>query len=85
MAAAPRSTSSSWFHSRLFQSRFRLPSCKSAKIMTDARTGQSRGYGFVRFSDESDRRWALGEMQGSGRVAENKDTTTFGWGLDDGH
>jgi len=47
--SAPRSTSSSWFHSRLFQSRFRLPSCKSAKIMTDARTSQSRGYGFVRF------------------------------------
>ncbi|KAK0751809.1 hypothetical protein B0T18DRAFT_426393 [Schizothecium vesticola] len=46
----------------LFQSRF--PSCKSAKIMTDAMTGQSRGYGFVRFSEESDQQRALIEMQG---------------------
>lgn len=46
----------------LFQSRF--PSCKSAKIMTDAMSGQSRGYGFVRFSDENDQQRALMEMQG---------------------
>ncbi|KAH7369420.1 hypothetical protein B0T11DRAFT_327507 [Plectosphaerella cucumerina] len=46
----------------LFQARF--PSCKSAKIMTDAVTGQSRGYGFVRFSDEQDQQRALVEMQG---------------------
>ncbi|KAK4184705.1 putative RNA-binding protein [Podospora australis] len=46
----------------LFQSRF--PSCKSAKIMTDAMTGQSRGYGFVRFTDEADQQRALVEMQG---------------------
>src|SRR4051812_16987856 len=46
----------------LFQARF--PSCKSAKIMTDAVTGQSRGYGFVRFADESDQQRALVEMQG---------------------
>lgn len=46
----------------LFQARF--PSCKSAKIMTDAMTGQSRGYGFVRFTDESDQQRALVEMQG---------------------
>ncbi|KUI65786.1 hypothetical protein VM1G_02182 [Cytospora mali] len=46
----------------LFQARF--PSCKSAKIMTDATTGQSRGYGFVRFSDEGDQQRALLEMQG---------------------
>ncbi|KAK0624816.1 hypothetical protein B0T17DRAFT_638707 [Bombardia bombarda] len=46
----------------LFQSRF--PSCKSAKIMTDAMTGQSRGYGFVRFAEESDQQRALVEMQG---------------------
>jgi RNA recognition motif-containing protein len=46
----------------LFQSRF--PSCKSAKIMTDAMTGQSRGYGFVRFSAEEDQQRALVEMQG---------------------
>ncbi|KAL1958851.1 hypothetical protein VTO42DRAFT_3688 [Malbranchea cinnamomea] len=46
----------------LFQSRF--PSCKSAKIMTDPITGMSRGYGFVRFSDETDQQRALTEMQG---------------------
>jgi RNA recognition motif-containing protein len=46
----------------LFQSRF--PSCKSAKIMTDAMTGQSRGYGFVRFSEEGDQQRSLIEMQG---------------------
>lgn len=46
----------------LFQSRF--PSCKSAKIMTDPLSGMSRGYGFVRFSDESDQQRALTEMQG---------------------
>ncbi|KAF8457303.1 hypothetical protein BGX38DRAFT_1086632 [Terfezia claveryi] len=46
----------------LFQSRF--PSCKSAKIMTDPVSGMSRGYGFVRFSDEMDQQRALTEMQG---------------------
>ena len=46
----------------LFQSRF--PSCKSAKIMTDPISGMSRGYGFVRFSDEVDQQRALNEMQG---------------------
>ena len=46
----------------LFQSRF--PSCKSAKIMTDPLTGQSRGYGFVRFSSEDDQKGALNQMQG---------------------
>jgi len=46
----------------LFQNRF--PSCKSAKIMTDPISGMSRGYGFVRFSDETDQQRALSEMQG---------------------
>ncbi|KAI0396244.1 RNA-binding domain-containing protein [Xylariaceae sp. FL0594] len=46
----------------LFQARF--PSCKSAKIMTDQQTGQSRGYGFVRFANEEDQQRALTEMQG---------------------
>ena len=46
----------------LFQARF--PSCKSAKIMSDPISGMSRGYGFVRFSDESDQQRALTEMQG---------------------
>lgn len=47
---------------QLFQSRY--PSCKSAKIMTDPVTNTSRGYGFVRFSDESEMQRALTEMQG---------------------
>ncbi|KFL62161.1 uncharacterized protein TERG_12361 [Trichophyton rubrum CBS 118892] len=46
------------------QKRSRFPSCKSAKIMTDPITGLSRGYGFVRFSDETDQQRALSEMQG---------------------
>ncbi|KAK9446686.1 RNA-binding domain-containing protein [Limtongia smithiae] len=47
----------------LFQNRY--PSCKSAKIMTDPVSGMSRGYGFVRFMDESEMQRALTEMQGS--------------------
>ncbi|KAF8309575.1 hypothetical protein DL93DRAFT_2085472 [Clavulina sp. PMI_390] len=39
-------------------------SCKMAKIMVDQTTGLSRGYGFVRFTDEADQRRALIEMQG---------------------
>jgi RNA recognition motif-containing protein len=46
----------------LFNSKY--PSCKSAKIMTDNQSGQSRGYGFVRFSSEADQQRALVEMQG---------------------
>lgn len=46
----------------IFQSRYR--SCKSAKIMTDPRTGLTRGYGFVRFSSQLDQIQALNEMQG---------------------
>ncbi|KAG0197750.1 hypothetical protein BGX28_008728 [Mortierella sp. GBA30] len=45
-----------------FQERYM--SCKSAKIMTDPATGLSRGYGFVRFSDENDQQRSLQEMQG---------------------
>lgn len=32
--------------------------------MTDPRTGMARGYGFVRFNDQSDQQRALMEMQG---------------------
>lgn len=39
-------------------------SCKSAKIMLDPITGVSRGYGFVRFTDETDQQRALIEMHG---------------------
>ncbi|ANB14380.1 Nam8p [Sugiyamaella lignohabitans] len=47
---------------QLFQSRY--SSCKSAKIMTDPSTNASRGYGFVRFNDETHMQRALAEMQG---------------------
>lgn len=47
---------------QLFLSRY--PSCKSAKIMTDPSTNLSRGYGFVRFSDETQMHRAMAEMQG---------------------
>lgn len=47
---------------QLFLSRY--PSCKSAKIMTDPNTNLSRGYGFVRFSDETQMHRAMAEMQG---------------------
>jgi len=46
----------------LFQNKY--PSTKSAKIMSDPITGVSRGYGFVRFSNEADQQSALQEMQG---------------------
>lgn len=46
----------------LFQNKY--PSCKSAKIMTDPISGMSRGYGFVRFSEEADQQSALQQMQG---------------------
>ncbi|KAJ7877583.1 hypothetical protein B0H14DRAFT_3782774 [Mycena olivaceomarginata] len=39
-------------------------SCKSAKIMLDPVTGVSRGYGFVRFTDEADQQRALIQMHG---------------------
>ena len=36
-----------------------FPSTKSAKVMSDPSTGLSRGYGFVRFGEESDMQRAL--------------------------
>jgi RNA recognition motif-containing protein len=39
-------------------------SVRSAKVVTDLLTGRSKGYGFVRFSDEADRDRALTEMHG---------------------
>ncbi|SGY68432.1 BQ5605_C004g02888 [Microbotryum silenes-dioicae] len=45
-----------------------FPSTKSAKVMCDPSTGFSRGYGFVRFAEESDMQRALliGQNPGSG-------------------
>jgi RNA recognition motif-containing protein len=39
-------------------------SIRSAKIVLDVVTGQSKGYGFVRFVDESEQQRALEEMTG---------------------
>ncbi|KAF2758798.1 RNA-binding domain-containing protein [Pseudovirgaria hyperparasitica] len=46
----------------LFQGKY--TTVKSAKIMSDPISGLSRGYGFVRFGDETDQQRALTEMQG---------------------
>ncbi|KAL0482182.1 polyadenylate-binding protein [Acrasis kona] len=40
------------------------PSARSAKVVMDPGSGQTRGYGFVRFDNEHDMRRALQEMQG---------------------
>ncbi|KAL4854055.1 Polyadenylate-binding protein RBP45 [Chlorella vulgaris] len=50
----------------ILQEYFRqfYPSVRSAKVITDAATGRSKGYGFVRFSVESERDKALTEMNG---------------------
>ncbi|CAN1323743.1 Polyadenylate-binding protein RBP47C [Linum perenne] len=42
----------------------RYPSVKAAKIVFDANTGRSKGYGFVRFGDDSERTQAMTEMNG---------------------
>lgn len=44
--------------------RTRYPSVKGAKVVTDANTGRSKGYGFVRFGDEMERNRAMSEMNG---------------------
>ena len=40
------------------------PSVKGAKVVTDRTTGRSKGYGFVRFSDETEQIRAMTEMNG---------------------
>ncbi|CAO3700151.1 unnamed protein product [Rhizopus microsporus] len=42
----------------------RYPSCHSVKIMTNPSTGFSRGYGFVRFSNQQEQQQAVIEMNG---------------------
>jgi RNA recognition motif-containing protein len=46
----------------LFASKYQ--SVKGAKVIIDANTGRSRGYGFVRFGDDSDKSNAMTEMNG---------------------
>lgn len=50
----------------LLQETFRVhyPSVRGAKVVTDPNTGRSKGYGFVKFSDESERNRAMSEMNG---------------------
>ncbi|KAJ1924628.1 hypothetical protein IWQ60_005075 [Tieghemiomyces parasiticus] len=42
----------------------RFPSCHSANVKVDSRTGAPRGYGFARFTDEGEYRRALVELNG---------------------
>ncbi|XP_028962738.2 polyadenylate-binding protein RBP47-like isoform X2 [Malus domestica] len=46
-----------------FSSKY--PSVKAAKVVFDANTGRSKGYGFVRFGDENERSQAMTEMNGT--------------------
>ncbi|XP_010276064.1 PREDICTED: polyadenylate-binding protein RBP45 isoform X1 [Nelumbo nucifera] len=50
----------------MLQETFRshYPSVKGAKVVTDRTTGRSKGYGFVRFGDESEQIRAMTEMNG---------------------
>ncbi|KAG9138585.1 hypothetical protein Leryth_012931 [Lithospermum erythrorhizon] len=42
----------------------RYSSVKAAKVVIDANTNRSKGYGFVRFGDDSERTQAMNEMNG---------------------
>ncbi|GAB4826605.1 Polyadenylate-binding protein rbp45 [Ancistrocladus abbreviatus] len=44
--------------------RARYPSVKSAKVVIDRTTGRTKGYGFVKFADESEQLNAMTEMNG---------------------
>ncbi|XP_011096084.1 polyadenylate-binding protein RBP45 isoform X1 [Sesamum indicum] len=50
----------------MLQETFRAnyPSVKGAKVVTDRITGRTKGYGFVRFGDESEQIRAMTEMNG---------------------
>ncbi|KAJ9689776.1 hypothetical protein PVL29_012450 [Vitis rotundifolia] len=50
----------------MLQETFRVhyPSVKGAKVVTDRLTGRTKGYGFVRFGDESEQLRAMTEMNG---------------------
>uniref|UniRef100_A0A7N0UE88 RRM domain-containing protein n=2 Tax=Kalanchoe fedtschenkoi TaxID=63787 RepID=A0A7N0UE88_KALFE len=70
----------------VLQETFRqlYPSVKGAKVVTDKLTGRTKGYGFVKFGDESEQQRAMTEMNGqlcSSRpmrigAAANKNTPT---------
>ncbi|CAN4078333.1 unnamed protein product [Withania somnifera] len=50
----------------MLQETFRAnyPSVKGAKVVTDKATGRTKGYGFVKFGDESEQLRAMTEMNG---------------------
>ncbi|XP_072991799.1 polyadenylate-binding protein RBP47B' [Typha latifolia] len=50
----------------LLQETFRAhyPSVRGAKVVTDPNTGCSKGYGFVKFADETEKNRAMTEMNG---------------------
>ena len=50
----------------LLQETFRAqyPPVKGAKVVTDPNTGRSKGYGFVKFSDDTERNRDMTEMNG---------------------
>ncbi|KAA8515495.1 hypothetical protein F0562_018894 [Nyssa sinensis] len=50
----------------MLQETFRAhyPSVKGAKVVTDRNTGRTKGYGFVRFGDETEQLRAMTEMNG---------------------
>ncbi|XP_044473918.1 polyadenylate-binding protein RBP45C-like isoform X1 [Mangifera indica] len=50
----------------MLQETFRAvyPSVKGAKVVTDRLTGRTKGYGFVRFGDESEQLRSMTEMNG---------------------
>ncbi|KAG6392325.1 hypothetical protein SASPL_146542 [Salvia splendens] len=56
----------------MLQETFRAnyPSVKGAKVVTDRVTGRTKGYGFVRFGDESEQIRAMTEM--NGRFCSNR-------------
>ncbi|CAI9106433.1 OLC1v1005586C1 [Oldenlandia corymbosa var. corymbosa] len=45
--------------------RAHYPSVRGAKVVTDPSTGRSKGYGFVKFADETERNRAMTEMNGA--------------------
>ncbi|KAK9740606.1 hypothetical protein RND81_03G047300 [Saponaria officinalis] len=46
----------------LFSTKY--PSVKAAKVVIDANSGRSKGYGFVRFGDDNERTQAMTDMNG---------------------
>ncbi|KAJ4766855.1 Polyadenylate-binding protein RBP47B [Rhynchospora pubera] len=73
----------------ILQETFRVhyPSVRGAKVVIDANTGRSKGYGFVKFADENEKNRAMTEMNGmfcstramriSNAIPKRPTTTTY--------